>query len=464
MRRWFSRSQYQGVHSYFCLLSFVKTTVAEFLFRFISRSPSRGRKACPSPPTKPLSPCLVHRLPASLTPSTVGLRPIRRSSLPICDNTTRKQEDAITVPLRECCAKCETITDECLNEGESWQEKFTRGARRRRSASLDNGRDDRDNSLIGASLSRQRPTGLTSLMADPELARFRAPTFSLTVDEVDKRRKSLELAGEDSHQSHTDSPFGSSTLYVFPQDLGPFLSPKDSSTSLASTSELSPNDGPARRARSSPIQEEDEDQLFPLPSPRRSPNSSPPISPAPSINKGLSPNNSASSLAPHEAAPAAPKEQTSDSRGLQRRSPTHQPESSWSSTSTSDPSEPSTPICESKMEVSFASPPSPRPHPPPLSIPSRSKSLSGAHSASDLQEQKKQSSRRKRLSIELPLRSSPTTTNPSSGSIVPPSPRTPRKSPRIPAFSIPSLKDAFKGAGSDVLRGVSAMTGGSIAA
>lgn len=39
------------------------------------------------------------------------------------------------MPLRPCCAECYPITEESLEEGGQWQEKFTRGARRRRSSS-----------------------------------------------------------------------------------------------------------------------------------------------------------------------------------------------------------------------------------------------------------------------------------------------------------------------------------------
>jgi hypothetical protein len=56
----------------------------------------------------------------------------RRPSLP-----PPPRNDAIVVPLRSCCEECYPITEESLREGNEWQEKFTRGARRRRNSSAD---------------------------------------------------------------------------------------------------------------------------------------------------------------------------------------------------------------------------------------------------------------------------------------------------------------------------------------
>ena len=125
-------------------------------------------------------------------------------------------------------------------------------------------------------------------------------SFSITVDEVDKRRRSFDYSMDDTdlirtQQSHPSaSPFASSSG----SSLYPRVKPRDREASSSSTvssvstiDELLP--GPdtldsRNRLRSSPIEEEDETQLFPLP--RRSRSNTP--SPTPSLN----PNESSSSL------------------------------------------------------------------------------------------------------------------------------------------------------------------------
>ncbi len=42
-----------------------------------------------------------------------------------------------TVPLRACCSNCFHAAEQSLQEGDQWKEKFTRGARRLRRASVD---------------------------------------------------------------------------------------------------------------------------------------------------------------------------------------------------------------------------------------------------------------------------------------------------------------------------------------
>lgn len=44
----------------------------------------------------------------------------------------------MTIPLRPCCPDCFSATERAVMMGENWTEKFTRAARRRRSASTDN--------------------------------------------------------------------------------------------------------------------------------------------------------------------------------------------------------------------------------------------------------------------------------------------------------------------------------------
>ncbi|KAK0468468.1 uncharacterized protein EV420DRAFT_468846 [Desarmillaria tabescens] len=106
--------------------------------------PSFLTKTLPSPHythAEPLSPCLVHReqrsasthssptihhaIPAALT---------RTASLPMTDHNGKP---VTTVPLRACCPNCFHTTEQSLQEGDRWKEKFTRGARRLRRASID---------------------------------------------------------------------------------------------------------------------------------------------------------------------------------------------------------------------------------------------------------------------------------------------------------------------------------------
>ncbi|EKM49223.1 uncharacterized protein PHACADRAFT_265740 [Phanerochaete carnosa HHB-10118-sp] len=86
-----------------------------------SRSPSQGEQI-----HQPLVSCLVN----GHTPSPRKLA--RRPSLPLPPRL-----DAATVPLRPCCLECYPITEECLRKDVTWEEKFTRGARRRRNSSAD---------------------------------------------------------------------------------------------------------------------------------------------------------------------------------------------------------------------------------------------------------------------------------------------------------------------------------------
>jgi hypothetical protein len=143
--------------------------------------------------------------------------------------------------------------------------------------------------------------------------------FSITVDEVDKRRKTFDYSMDDTdlirtQQSHSSaSPFASSSG----SSLYPRVKPRDRETSSSSTvssvstiDELLP--GPdalnfRNRLRSSPIEEEDETQLFPLP--RCSRSSTPSPSPPPS----LIPNGSSSSLPVRTPSPTSSKWKSSSS-------------------------------------------------------------------------------------------------------------------------------------------------------
>ncbi|KAG7440224.1 uncharacterized protein BT62DRAFT_1080973 [Guyanagaster necrorhizus] len=136
---------------------------------------SRGRLHT----AEPLTPCLVDRSTAasqsqpspSPFPVPHSRTLVRSPSLPI-----PPAKHIITVPLRACCPNCYPITEKSLREGDNWETKFSTGARRRRSTSLD---------------------GITAPfnLADVEEALFRV---NVTVDEVDtlKQRRSQEITPE----------------------------------------------------------------------------------------------------------------------------------------------------------------------------------------------------------------------------------------------------------------------------
>ncbi|KAG5651766.1 hypothetical protein H0H81_007548 [Sphagnurus paluster] len=439
--------------------------------RFISRSPSRGRSTSTSPPSpKPLSPCLVNRSPSS---SPLSPKALRRTSLPISTLSIPK-DDAVTVPLRPCCVDCVPIMEESLREGEQWQEKFTRGARRRRSASLDNG--DRfprghDPSLHTAGF----VTSAIEVDATASSSAYRSSTFSITVDEVDKRRKSLEHTQEELSRFQS-SPSSSSATPAFHTPTAPFSGvvghntfEKEASTSstlssLSISSDLSPHDIPPRRPKSSPIQEEDEDQLFPLPSPRRTPSNSP--SPSANGSPSPSPNASTSCLAP---AATSSKDSLTPEEGVIAKSLSRKtPESGLLQPSVL--SAPSDRVRSTTSSGTITPPgePSSRSRPVPISIPPPS-AFSQSHS------------RTRSVPVNPPPSTSPNATSPimasrrpqhhsppvssspgaaSSSSYVSPS-SSPVMSAKVrrPSFSLPAIKDALKGAGVDVLKGVSAMGG-----
>ncbi|KAF8060813.1 hypothetical protein FPV67DRAFT_1673651 [Lyophyllum atratum] len=471
--------------------------------RFISRSPSRGRSTSASPPTaKPLSPCLVYRSPSSL-PSSAMPQPMRRTSLPI---TRPKGEAALTVPLRACCADCVTITEESMKEGEQWQEKFSRGARRRRSASLDNS----DNFSLGSSPSDtsgplHHSTGFAAVAANAHGAdigpssnpRYRASTFAITVDEVDQRRKSQEYTEEELSRYRSHSPSRRATP-AFHSTNDPYSAAsypltyhaheKEASTSSTSSSvsEMSPNDVPPRRPKSSPIQEEDEDQLFPLPSPRRSPNNSP--SPSKSSSPAPSPNASTSYLPPAAVSKDSLSQGSSGSddallsKSLSRKTPTSSSGNGLLSPSglrSSPLPSPSmlTATAPDRMRSSSAPGTSPGASPPkpqllPLTIPTQPHARANSHPVRPLP-----SPSSVRLSPIMtkvrplpipPSPRSPTMTSMStpprnSGAAFPASAsRSPPSSPVVSSKSRRSsfsLKDVLKGAGADVLKGVSSIGG-----
>ena len=195
----------------------------------------------------PLVSCLVnHDGPSSPIPSSPVLGynrsriPRRRSSLP-----TPARVDVVTIPLRPCCVGCETVWEESQKEGDQWKEKFTRGARRRRSLSSDT-----------RPVVHHRHGSLDSTHSFGH-----SPVLTIKVDEVDKRRSS-----GDFHPMIIDP--------ASPIDLSP-----DKERRYASDSAVPSSLTTIGRVRT-PIPEDDEDQLFPLPHNKRSPSTSPVPSPS----------------------------------------------------------------------------------------------------------------------------------------------------------------------------------------
>lgn len=180
-----------------------------------SRSPSRGEHSH----HQPLVPCLVD--------ANHPRHHVRRPSLPL-----PPRPDAVTVPLRPCCAECFSVTEESVNGGGDWQEKFTRGARRRRNSSAD----------THAHYHAQRHRTL----------RDNLPGFGavVSVDEVDQRHGISRTAATPAPLPIEDGEGEGGLLPSFSRRL--------------QISEVP----------TSAIEEEDEEG-FPLPSPRRTPHDTP---------------------------------------------------------------------------------------------------------------------------------------------------------------------------------------------
>ncbi|KAH9850621.1 hypothetical protein C2E23DRAFT_834708 [Lenzites betulinus] len=140
-----------------------------------ARSPSRDAAH------RPLVSCLVHTLqPSSSTDSESSIPPAparprqgraRGASLP-----QPVQADAVTVPLRSCCAQCYACIDRCMKQGDHWQVLFSKGAARRRKSVSDAHRPSPSRSARHCV--REAMPGFDAIVA---------------VDEVDRRRRSTEI-------------------------------------------------------------------------------------------------------------------------------------------------------------------------------------------------------------------------------------------------------------------------------
>lgn len=216
---------------------------------FSSKAQSPTRNSGP----KPLSPCLVHRSPSGVSapPQTTPgspqtpRRPTRSASL------SPSRTDLITIPLRPCCAGCEAVTEASLSQGDTWTEHFSRSARRRRSLSADEG---------------PRTITVEGSVAAASFGLGRGVPIS--VDEVDKRRRSSDSVVTASMWLNEE---GDNVVVNTQCSSSPLRIPN---LAVPSTPRIPEEDDA----------EDDEDQLFPLPSPRRSPGTSPAPSPSASAS------------------------------------------------------------------------------------------------------------------------------------------------------------------------------------
>ncbi|KAI6028120.1 hypothetical protein EDC04DRAFT_2717372 [Pisolithus marmoratus] len=202
----------------------------------------------------PLTPCLVHRsLSIDVTGSPSTSRRTRSKS-----PTSHIRTDLITVPLRPCCAACQAVTDEARSQGDTWMERFSPAAYHRRCRSTDS--EPRTITVAGSAAS----AFYGSLARD----------ISISVDEVDKRRRSSDSANVTS-SSLPDDIIASEEKQ-----------PPDSPSRDRGRPCLSPIRVPqlATHGIEEVLDDDEEDQLFPLPSPRRSPCSSATPSPSASLS------------------------------------------------------------------------------------------------------------------------------------------------------------------------------------
>ncbi|KAG9307952.1 hypothetical protein JVU11DRAFT_12827 [Chiua virens] len=194
------------------------------------RSPTRTVDCAPLPP------CLVHRphLPDTSYPHSSTLTRHPRSAQKKL--TSPIHPDIVTVPLRPCCAACYSVTEAAFVDGDAWQERFSRAASRRRSQSASD--SPRTLTVAGSAAS----------------ASYGALGVSISVDEIDKRRRSGDVGA---------------LIDMVRSD--PSMAAAHSPSCITPTTPRIPEEEDS--------EDEDENELFPLPSPKRTPS----VSPAPSL-------------------------------------------------------------------------------------------------------------------------------------------------------------------------------------
>lgn len=224
------------------------------------QSPTRSGEAVP------LTPCLVHRSPeinstnSTGSPTTVR-RSLRKSSV------SSIHADLVTVPLRPCCAACQEITDAARLQGDAWTERFSRAAKYRRSLSAD---------------SQPRTITVAGSAAAASFGSL-ARGVPISVDEVDKRRRSVDnglVSGTSDLACLNDT--------VLAQERRDRCSEAPNPPSRACVPLPSPIRPPQLVTHHIPEETFDDDdddaQLFPLPSPKRTPCSSAAPSPTASLS------------------------------------------------------------------------------------------------------------------------------------------------------------------------------------
>lgn len=207
----------------------------------------------------PLPPCLVHR-PQPSDPSSPSLN--RHARTPRKTSPSPSRSDIVTVPLRPCCVACQPVTDAARVNGDTWPEHFSRAAARRRSLSVDG---PRTVTLEGSAAS----------------ASYGALGVAISVDEIDKRRRASDLG-----------PSTTSRVLWSDTNKDECGVPPIHCRTVLSNANASPTPSPSRMTAAPatpriPEEEddgEDESELFPLPSPKRTPS----VSPAPSVTGSIS--------------------------------------------------------------------------------------------------------------------------------------------------------------------------------
>ncbi|EIW86019.1 hypothetical protein CONPUDRAFT_78584 [Coniophora puteana RWD-64-598 SS2] len=264
-------------------------------------SSAHGSGASSLPHHQTLTPCLVHRTPAfasalsSEPESAVADEPLspaspqdqqeqiqrspRVDTVPASPRASFSGFTLATIPLRDCCPDCGAATDAALAQGPAWDAPFTRGAARLRSLSA-SATEGLSPSSAGATRSGRgatfpfRPHAVRCVSGSAAAAALGADKVcAINVDEVDMRRGGPSPlnadVGADSDAQATDTEVTdaeSPAINFADPPKRPWCKSAGSSSS--------------RDGRPHSAIPEEEDELFPLPSPRRSPSGSPLASPA----------------------------------------------------------------------------------------------------------------------------------------------------------------------------------------